>query len=119
MNAEEEEGSVDGGRVEKVDGAAETWLIGVEDFSRGLPCLSKNESAALATSAADMDSTSFPNICLMLEGIVFKRCSLRMLSIVTSLESSTSWVKYWDGVKSCLGISPINFRVFCLRVGPY
>ena len=68
----------------------ETWLMGAECFSSGLPVRSKKESAALATSSAVMLSTSFPSISLMRGGIVFSRCSLLMWSTVTSLVSSLS-----------------------------
>ena len=67
-----------------------TWLIEDESFSRSRPLRSKKESAAVATSAAVILSTSFPSISRMRDGSVLSRCSRLMLSIVTSFVSSLS-----------------------------
>ena len=77
MKGVEEEGEEAAEAVE-VDEAVETWLIGLDCFSTGLPCLSKNVSAIFATSSDVIDSTSFPMISRILGGIVLRRCSLRM-----------------------------------------
>ena len=77
MNADELFGAEAGG-VEVVGEVVETWLTGLTFFSMGLPCLSKNVSARVATSVDDIVSTCFPMISLIRDGIVFKRCSRRM-----------------------------------------
>ena len=90
MKEEAEEGGAGEGSAKEDDGAVDTLLTGVAAFSSGLPFLSKKESAAFATSAEDILSTSFPKISLIRGGIVLRRCSLRMWSISTSFVSSLS-----------------------------
>ena len=99
--------------------AVATWLIEVESLSRRRPLRSKNESAAVATSAAVMLSTSFPSISRMRGGRDLSRCSRLRWSIVTSFVSSLSCSKNCVGVRSWRGLSAISLRAFSLIVGPY
>ena len=94
VNEEEEVGAAWEEGLEEVDGALETLLIEFVFFSRGRPCLSKKLSAISATSAALIPSTSLPMISLNLGGMLLRRCSFLIWSIVTSLVSSTSCFKY-------------------------
>ena len=73
---EEEGGGRGAEAVESDVDTAETWLTTGACFSSGRPLRSKKESAAEATSAAVMVSTSFPNISRMRGGSVLRRCSL-------------------------------------------
>ena len=71
-----EEAELAEGRVERRVDEAATWLMEAECFSSGRPFRSKKVSAAFATSAADICSTSLPIISRMRGGMVFSRCSL-------------------------------------------